>query len=397
MPTGFRWLRPASRRLGLLAGGLGLSVALVSAASFALFTSQANPQTDHFQAGTVILTSSGGDNNCTTTGVALNNLEPGDSGSCTYTLTYQGSLNAWVDLSVAAQTYWLAPMTPTGSTSTLGGEALLADSHDANALQVSLSDSLGNLKDTALPLTCPNQDVDGQSPVSPVNCGQGTVLLKTGYVCTLTAAACNNTPTGSWGPGTTDVVTLNWHLPLAAGNPYQGSRAVITLQGLATQASNNPGGACVPGGPPIITSVGFTNVTQVGSDGMPGKNMGITVNGCNLGTEPTPMPNTDLTNAFSFSDQSEDVADGGWAAGCSSMPAGVTQYCTPHGGPNVVELNYQSWTNTQIFVNGFGHGYNQADYGYHGWIVEPGDHVTIVVMNPITSQYAIWHGTLPND
>lgn len=396
------WYRSAAlKRLALLAGGLGSAAALVAAGSFALFTSQATAQTDTFAAGTVILTSMSPNNNCTPTGIDLTNLEPGDSGTCTYVLNYKGSLNAWVNLSVGATTSSIAKVTPPGSLSSMGGEYLLGDqsSDMPDALQVSLSDSNGNLNQTPLPIACPNNDTSGTAQ-SDVNCGSGLVLLKGATTCTGTAAECNAAPTGSWAPNSSDTVTLNWSLPLQTNNPYQGSDATISLVGQAVQASNNPlNGACETFGAPVISNVTFTGVTSDPSN-LSGTDMGITVTGCGFGVEPTPQPNADLTNAFSFSDQTQTdggASPGGWAAGCSSMPAGVTGYCTPTGGANVVGLNYQSWTGSQIVINGFGSGYNQADYGYHGWIVQPGDAVTIIVMNPVTLQYAIWHGTLPNN
>ena len=89
-----------------MAGAFGSAAVLVSAASFALFTSQAVGQQDAFAAGTVVL--AGQPKTCT-----IGPLEPGDSttgypnnlGSqqwppCVYTLQYSGSLPAYVALNV---------------------------------------------------------------------------------------------------------------------------------------------------------------------------------------------------------------------------------------------------------------------------------------------------------
>ena len=399
--------RGTLKRIALLAGGLGTTAALVSAASFALFTSTANAQTDTFQAGTVILSSLSGNNACGPSGVVLNNLEPGDQGTCTYQLTYTGSLNAWVSLNVGAQTYWMPQYTPSGSQTPIGGEALLSDSGGdsaGGALQVSLSDSLGALPaQTPLPLTCPEDDQDGNASASTngwFSCtnanGSGNVgsyLLPTSFFCPASdsAAQCNNTPTGSWAYNQTDTVTLNWSLPLSAGNAYQNSQAVITLQGNAVQASNNPvptDMTCVETSTPVIQSVSFSNV---------GSGMAIDVKGCGFGNAPSGVPGlVDLTNAFSFSDQTQTNggrSPNGWAAGCTSMPSGVDVYCTPSGGANDVTLNYTSWTNNEIQIQGFGSSYDSSG---EDWVVASGDNVTIIVMNPVSQAYSIVHTTLPN-
>ena len=236
-----RWRR-VLRRGALLAGALGAAGTLVSAASFALFTSTAQAQTDSFAAGTVILTSLSGNNNCTTTGVSLTNLEPGDSGTCTYNLTYKGSLNAWVVLSAAESATALATYTPKGSVTPIGGEALLTNGNDKNALQVSFSDTWGNT--LAQPtVTCPNSDTStaegsGALGASTACNGAGLYLLKDNGNA---AGNTNNNPAYSWTPSnSSDTITITWNLPITAPNTYQGSSAQIVLQGEAVQASNNP-------------------------------------------------------------------------------------------------------------------------------------------------------------
>jgi predicted ribosomally synthesized peptide with SipW-like signal peptide len=74
--------------LSLLA--VGLVAVLVSAASFALFTAQAVNNNNTFSAGTVTLGAVAG---CSNT---INNIAPGDSGNFNCTVTYTGSLAAWI-------------------------------------------------------------------------------------------------------------------------------------------------------------------------------------------------------------------------------------------------------------------------------------------------------------
>ncbi len=262
--TGARGPAPKSVEMGRSGGACGLrrcsgaslwwlgaSAALVGAATFALFTSTADPQADTFTAGTVILSSTSGNDACGPQGIVLSNLEPGDSGTCTYTVTYTGTLNAWVSLDVNASAVALSAYTPSGSQTPIGGEALLNNGGDVHGLSLSVSDTMGNFSagnpnnpsDLMVPLvTCPSPD---SSPA------EGTGALGSATACNGTADGqllannnnagdngSNNAPDGSWAPGQSDTVTLSWQLPLTAPNTYQGSSAQIVLQANAVQASN---------------------------------------------------------------------------------------------------------------------------------------------------------------
>jgi hypothetical protein len=90
-----------SKRFGLvLAGvvGVGAIAALVMGASFALFTSTANGPSHTFTAGTVTLGSTA-TGTCTTD---TTNMEPGDSGTCTFTVAYSGTLDAYIGAEVVS-------------------------------------------------------------------------------------------------------------------------------------------------------------------------------------------------------------------------------------------------------------------------------------------------------
>jgi len=215
--------------LGLAAAGV--TAAVVSAASFALFTSAATPQTDTFSSGTVILTNTTpATMNC---GVDANNLEAGDSGSCTYDVTYSGTLNAWVGVLVSAHSSGVAPTTPAGSAESYGGEALLNDNNDHNGLQVTISGSTGSLQQSFdLPALSCTTDSGGAESCSG---SDSTPILWPGTVTSNT----NDAPAGSWAPQETGTLTVNYSLPLASGNAYQDSSATIQLQAVAVQASNN--------------------------------------------------------------------------------------------------------------------------------------------------------------
>lgn len=82
-----------SRRLGLLGAGVvgvGAIAALTVGASFSLFTAQAGPARTVFTAGTVSL------NSPASVSCPVQNLEPGDSGTCDFTVNYGGSLPAYI-------------------------------------------------------------------------------------------------------------------------------------------------------------------------------------------------------------------------------------------------------------------------------------------------------------
>ena len=235
---------PMARRVGLLALIIGVAGAVVATTSFALFTSAAAPQKDTFTAGTVIIGQASPPMNC-----VVQNIEPGDSGTCTYALTYSGSLNAWVGLNVQTSAVAVAAYRPNGSLTKLGGEALLQESTGkGGGLQVTLSDQFhGSTQINRLPappsVVCKAPD-SGQE-------GSGQLLSGTACNSPLTTQLLassfpgdanhpNTQPAKSWSQGTQATVTVHWHLPLNAMNTYQGSSAEIRLQAQAVQASNNP-------------------------------------------------------------------------------------------------------------------------------------------------------------
>lgn len=71
---------------------VGALSALVTGASFALFTASTTNENNTFSAGTVTL----GDVVPFSCGVSTDNMAPGDTGSCSVTVEYTGSLDAWI-------------------------------------------------------------------------------------------------------------------------------------------------------------------------------------------------------------------------------------------------------------------------------------------------------------
>ena len=275
---GVRFSGRLARRLGLITLAVGTAGAVVAMASFALFTSAATPQKDTFAAGTVIIGQDSPATNC-----VIQNIEPGDSGTCTYTVTYTGSLHAWVGLNVQTSAVAVAAYTPTGSQTKLGGEALLNDgTTETGGLVVSLTNVFQGSTQTsglAVPLVhCPAAHSSGQEGSGPLlsstacNSPLTTQLLASPF--TGNPSHPNGQPAQSWSNGTRDTVTVSWHLPRTATNAYQGGKAEIRLQAQAVQASNNALVGTVPTSgwsgtattPPTVTpGIIFTDAPGTGS------------------------------------------------------------------------------------------------------------------------------------
>lgn len=169
------------KRAALFLGTLGITGMLVAGASFALFSSSANSQTDTFAAGTVVLN---GPEEAQVFNIGP--IAPGDSvnNAEAYTVTYVGNLNAWIGLDVSE------------SGNIFGG---------ATPLVVTV-------KDTANSQTfgVGNDQVVGKAPVAD-----------------------------KW----TDTFDVSYSMPLDAGNTYQGETGTVMLTAHAVQSANNTNGA----------------------------------------------------------------------------------------------------------------------------------------------------------
>lgn len=116
-----------------------------------------------------------------------------------------------------------------------------------------------------------------------------------------------------------------------------------------------------PGAPnPQFGAVAFSRI---------GQNLHLEVHGAGFGNEPSPMPLVSDLNQFAFT----DATTGGWCAG---------------GAGCAVQLQYTSWSDTEIVVDGFGHEYG----GQHR--VAKNDEVSILVQNSHGPEFAIWTGLL---
>jgi hypothetical protein len=239
-----------TKRFGLvLAGvvGVGAVASLATGASLALFSANASPgQPNSFAAGTVTLgTSSTGYVTCNET-----NMAPGDSSAgyvgasvtttgnridptCDSSANYTGSLNAYIGVEISFT-----------ATSAPGGYALIND-NDPNA---SSQEFKVNGKD---PWSGAWTSTDSSLTV---NCGTDTstsVQTCTGNTEIFVVGAAGPSPNPSGianleeyfndGGGTKGSVAANldYYLPLAATNGYQGASATVTITFYSVQCSNN--------------------------------------------------------------------------------------------------------------------------------------------------------------
>jgi spore coat-associated protein N len=165
-----------AKRISLSLLAIGAVSVVVSAASFALFSAQTSNQQNTFSSGTVAFGAPS--HNI----VNVSNIAPGDKATYNYSVQYTGSLDAWL-----------------GIDASFTGDLLSCDA--ANSLQAAISDG----RKTFTSSTSATQ-VLGTAPVS------------TGHTVNL---------------------TVDWELPLAAGNSCQGKSAAIAFTVKAVQSRNN--------------------------------------------------------------------------------------------------------------------------------------------------------------
>jgi hypothetical protein len=142
-----------------------------------------------------------------------------------------------------------------------------------------------------------------------------------------------------------------------------------------TWGGNIPGGV----GTPHIGSVAFSGE---------GRHFHMIVRGKGFGSAPVAMPYTGDLNCFSFIDFRTHCN------GASSLfEAGASRW--QHGSPNSLTLNYQSWSDTEIVINGFSGSYGQGCNA-----LTNGDPVTIIVWNSSASDQTgpqtAWGGFVDN-
>lgn len=127
------------KRVALSLAAVSALSILVTGASFALFSAQTQNVNNTFTAGTVTL----GSVTPFTCNVATDNMAPGDSGSCNVSVTYTGSLAAWigVDYSTSGDLFTGAnPMTASfGSYPNIAGKYVLGQKNNGESADVTVN------------------------------------------------------------------------------------------------------------------------------------------------------------------------------------------------------------------------------------------------------------------
>jgi hypothetical protein len=207
------------KRLALGAGAVatvGAVATLVAGVTFGLFSATTPTQSNTFSAGTVSLSQSAA------TSCSIANIQPGDSGSCHFTVTYNGTVSAgaWlgVDLAVTnptpgspVQAY--APGNAGGTPAAAPG---LYDS-SGNGLQVTITDNQATAVTYMSGTSWNGGHTSGATP--SVN----DLLVNT-------TAFTNSTSV---------IFTIAWSLPSTANNAYEGAASTVTMLVHAVQAGNN--------------------------------------------------------------------------------------------------------------------------------------------------------------
>lgn len=216
-----------------VAASIGAIAALASGTTFGLYSATETGSGNSFTSGTVTV----GTGTPTSVTCTITNMVPGDSSAgaaigskadttCTYNVKYTGSASAWlaVDVAVSNSSPALYDGTATG-------------------LQLYLKDA----SSTYLTSTAPTAGTTYKTAA-----GTATALPAAGITDLLvsTTAAATNTAAS---------FSLDYALPIASGNTYQGGSATVTLTFHAVQSGNNPLPAtCTTAATQCLPGSGFT-------------------------------------------------------------------------------------------------------------------------------------------
>jgi hypothetical protein len=199
---------------GAIAVTIGAVATLVGGVSFGLFSGSASSSTQSFTAGTVTV----GAGTPTSVTCTITNMVPGDSSAgapigskadttCTYNVKYTGSANAWLAVDVTVSN---------GSTPLYDGTA--------TGLQLYLKAGTTTFLTSTAPTAGTTYAAQGGTATSlPAGSTTPNLLISTTAATTNTAVS----------------FTLDYAVPIASGNTYQGGSAMVTLTFHAVQSGNN--------------------------------------------------------------------------------------------------------------------------------------------------------------
>ena len=218
--------RKKKKWLAIIVGSVataGAAATLAGGVTFGLFSASGASGANTFTGGTVTV----GTGTPTSVTCSITNMVPGDSSSgapiggktdtaCTYNMKYTGSATAYLAVDVAVSN---------GTTPLYDGTA--------TGLQLYLKDGVPS---TYLTSTAPTA---GTTFVAQGGTSASLPIGTTANLLVSTTPAATNAAVS---------FTLNYAVPIATGNTYQGGSATVTLTFHAVQAGNNPvTGACLAG------------------------------------------------------------------------------------------------------------------------------------------------------
>lgn len=229
-------MKLSKKRIALAVGvaaSIGAIAATASGVTFGLYSGSAASGGNTFTSGTVSV----GTGTPTSVTCTITNMVPGDSSAgapigskadaaCTYNVKYTGSASAWLAVDVAVSN---------GSTSLYDGTA--------TGLQLDLNDATGT---SYLTSTAP---AAGTTFKTAAGTATGLPAGSTADLLVSTTAAATNSAVS---------FSLDYALPIASGNIYQGGSATVTLTFHAVLAGTNSlPGACASAGSQCLAGSGF--------------------------------------------------------------------------------------------------------------------------------------------
>lgn len=241
-------MKMSKKRISAVVGAVGVAgavAALSLGATSALYTSEADGQTNTIQSGTIALTKDGAKS------VALNidGFMPGDSSpKSQYWLNYAGE-DAFVGLDLTISSTAANPCPAVANVSNLNKAALLSNCTEPGTVPMFNGDPTSGSLDLSV---LPENGATAHQLFNPGDLEPGTVCdADSAGLVTCTVQKKNViVPPGSmsdpitqdelvWHDGKTDFITVKASLPLSAPNQFQGSNVEIDLTAHAVQFANN--------------------------------------------------------------------------------------------------------------------------------------------------------------
>ena len=212
--------RSIKRRMALVAasvGTVGSAATLLAGVTFGFFSATTPTQSNTFSAGTVSLGHSA-ETSCT-----VSNVQPGDSGTCGFTVTYTGTVSggAWLAADLAVT----SPVAGSPETPYVAGNLGAAPT---------AADGLYDSSTSGLQVTVTDNQLPSVTYMSGTSWNGGTAT--SGTTPSISDLLVNNAPITN---GTSVTFSVAWSMPSSADNAYDGAASTFTIFIHAVQAAND--------------------------------------------------------------------------------------------------------------------------------------------------------------